>query len=238
MSIDAPVRPEDVFPVRSRVSWGPIFAGAMAALAVYFLLTLLGSAIGLTVGDDVRPRTLATGAAVWAILVTAVALFFGGWIVSQLTVGETKAEAIVYGVILWGVVFAMLLWLLASGVRAGFNAMVGVASAGQVVAQNISEEDWQEAARRAGVPQERIDEWRQQAKDLPADARKAVEDPENRRAAAETATKASWWAFGGTLVSMIAAVAGAVFGAGPTLRLLPVAAASRVTIREAAVPIK
>jgi len=222
---------EDLLPVRSRINWAPIIAGAVVALAVYFLLTLLGGAIGLSVSDDVRSDNLATGAAIWAVISTALALFLGGWLTSQLTVGETKAESVVYGVLLWGVVFAMLMWLLASGVRTGFNAMVGVASASRAVAANTERSDWEDAAARAGVPRERIQEWQNQAKDVPADLRRAAEDPANRQAAADVATKASWWAVLGTIVSMIAAIAGSVMGAGPTFRLFRVGE-GRVTLRD------
>jgi hypothetical protein len=214
------LRVEDLVPVRSRVSWGAIFAGAVLALAVYLVLTLLGGAIGLTVSDNVRTDTLQTGAAIWAILATAVALFVGGWVTTQCTVGENKTEAVVHGIIMWGVVLAMLLWLMATGVRAGFNAMVGMANVGQAAARNTTAEDWETAARRAGVPQTTINEWRQKAADAPAEARRAAEDPAKQQAAAEAATQATWWTLLGTLLSMAAAVGGALVGTGPTFRIL------------------
>jgi hypothetical protein len=216
------VQAEDLVPVGSRISWGPILAGATLALALYSLLTLLGGAIGLSVSGSVRSDNLMTGAAVWAILTTALSLFAGGYVTSQLTVGENKSEALLYGVIMWAVMFAMLLWLMASGVRGGFNAVVGLAYAGGAVAKDTTAQDWETAARQAGVSQEQIDEWRRKAKDAPESARRAAEDPANQQAAAEAVTKASWWAFGGTLLSMIAAAAGALAGSGPTFRLVPV----------------
>lgn len=208
---DDVVQTEDLYPVGSRISWGPILAGAMLALALYFLLALLGAAVGLSVSDNTTVDTMATGAAIWAVLTTVVSLFAGGYIASQLAVGENKTEAAVYGLIVWGVVFGMLLWLMASGVRTSFNAMVGLAT----VASGTTTEDWAAAARRAGVPQERIDEFRRSVVDAPATARQTVEDPENQQAALEATRKTTWWAFAGTLASMIAAALGAVAGAGP-----------------------
>src|SRR5690349_4557248 len=125
MNDSTSVRAEDLLPVGSRVSWGAILAGAVVALAVYLVLTLLGSAVGLSVSDDVRSGTLGTGAAVWAILSTVVALFLGGWVTSQTTVGENKTEAIIHGVIMWGVVLFLMLWLVSTGLRTGFNALWG-----------------------------------------------------------------------------------------------------------------
>ncbi|MEX2121758.1 MAG: hypothetical protein WD847_19395 [Pirellulales bacterium] len=218
MAENATLRAEDLVPVRSRLSWGAIIAGAVLALAVYLVLTLLGGAIGLTISDNVRTDSLKTGGAIWAILATAIALFVGGWVTTQCTVGENKAEAVVHGVIMWGVVLAMLLWLTATGVRAGFNAMVGMAYVGSNAARNTSTEDWEAAARRSGVPQATINDWRQKAADAPAETRRGV-DPANQQAAVETATQATWWTLLGTLLSMAAAVAGAMVGAGPTFRL-------------------
>jgi hypothetical protein len=215
MAENATLRAEDLVPVRSRVSWGAIVAGAVVALAVYLVLTLLGSAIGLTVSDTVRTDSLKPGGAIWAILATAIALFVGGWVTTQCTVGENKTEAVVHGVIMWGVVLAMLLWLMATGVRAGFNAMVGMANVGTAAARNTTTGEWEAAARRSGVPQATINEWRQKAADAPAETRRAVEDPANQQAA----TQATWWTLLGTLLSMAAAVVGALVGAGPTFRL-------------------
>jgi len=215
MADNATIRTEDVLPVRSRISWGAIFAGAAVALALYFLLTLLGGAIGLSSSGRVRAETLSTGAAVWAVLVTVLALFVGGYVTSQCSVGENKFEAVLYGIVLWGVLFAMLLWLAASGIRAGLSAMVGMTQATQA-----SSVDWELTAREAGVPQAKIDEWRKEASATAEEARRAAKDPENQREAAETATRVTWWAFLGTLVSLLAAVAGSYAGAGPRFRLI------------------
>jgi hypothetical protein len=220
MSETATVGVEDVLPVRSRVSWGAIFAGAMVALALYFLLTLLGAAIGFSVSGRVRPETLSAGAtfcAVWALMVS---LFVGGYVTSQCSVGENKFESVLYGIILWGVLFGMLMWLMASGVHAGFNAIVGMTHASQAIVGNEGAKSWEDAARRAGVPQQKIDEWRKSGTDTAEQARRATEDQTKQEAAAEAATRVTWWAFLGTLASMLAAVTGAYVGAGPRFRLV------------------
>ena len=241
MAVDTPahVHTEDLMPVRSRISWGAITAGSVLALALYFLLTLLGGAIGFSISGNTSANTLGTAAAVWAIIVTALCLFIGGFVASQLTVGENKTEAALYGLLVWAVVFAMLLWLMATGVRAGFNAMVGVATAGSAAvsatAQNTTQEDLEAYARKAGYTQQQIDEMKQKAKDAPAQAKQATEDPATKQKAeaaahdaGEAATKVTWYTFLGTLVSMIAAAAGGYVGAGPTFRLF--AAPTRGTI--------
>ncbi|WZO95864.1 hypothetical protein EP7_002834 [Isosphaeraceae bacterium EP7] len=115
----------DVLSVRSRVSWGAISAGAMVALAIYFVLTLLGVALGLEGAVRGQPN-LGFGAALYSIITLLVAMFMGGWAVSRLAVGESKLEAILYGVILWGVLFMGMFWLVSVGVRVGFGALLGL----------------------------------------------------------------------------------------------------------------
>src|SRR4051794_12765683 len=97
------VRAEDIVPVHSRINWAPVLAGSVLALAMYFLLTLVGTALGLSIHGRVNDRSLAIGAVVWAIIVTAWCLFVGGFVASQFTTGENKFEGTVYGFLVWGV---------------------------------------------------------------------------------------------------------------------------------------
>ncbi len=103
----------------------------------------------------------------------------------------------------WAVTFAMLVWLMATGVRVGFNAMLGVATAGTTIAEtatkNMSQEDMEAAARRFGFDQTQIDAVKERAKNAPAEARQAVEDPATRekvnavaREVGDKATKVTW----------------------------------------------
>jgi hypothetical protein len=118
----------DLLAVRSRVSWPAIAAGAMIATAIYFVLTLFGLALGIEVAVRGTTTHLGAGAALYSILTLLLAMFFGGWATSRLAVGESKLEAVLYGVILWGALFLGLVWLFSAGIRTGFGAMVGLSS--------------------------------------------------------------------------------------------------------------
>jgi hypothetical protein len=122
------LRATDLLAVRSRVSWPAIAAGAMVATAVYFVLTLFGVALGIEVAVRGATTHLGAGAAIYSVLTLLLAMFFGGWATSRLAVGESKLEAVLYGVILWGALFLGLVWLFSAGVRTGFGAMVGLSS--------------------------------------------------------------------------------------------------------------
>jgi len=234
---DNEVRVEDVKSVGTRISWGAVLAGAVVALALYVVLTTLGAAIGFSVGRDLSVRTLANGGLVWAILTVGLSLFAGGWVVSQLTAGETKCESMVHGVILWGTVFAVMLGMVGMGIRSGFGAMLNIAYAGDRMAERgddaslrelgFSDKDINEGRERRamatakewGFTQEQIDkarEARDAAKSKVADTVATSDADSIRRGVAMT----TWGAVFGMILSMGAAIAGALVGAGPSFRLL------------------
>lgn len=133
--VDSP-RAQDVLSVRSRVSWAAIFAGAMVSLSIYFLLTLLGVALGLEVAMRRGTDSLGAGTAIYSIFALLISMFFGGWATSRLAVGESKLEAVLYGLILWGLLFVGMFWLVGQGVRIGFGAMAGLASGAVTIADD------------------------------------------------------------------------------------------------------
>ncbi len=159
-SVTPSLKATDLLAVKSRVSWGAIAAGAMVSLAFYFLLTLAGIAIGLETAAR-RPEEL-TGLAlaIFSITTLLISMFFGGWATSRLAVGETKLEAVLYGVILWGVLFVGMLWLVSAGVRVGFGAMLGLASGAVVVT-----DDDPAAAANQGATSTLLDRFNKQGSD-------------------------------------------------------------------------
>ena len=125
----------DLLSVKSRVSWAAIAAGAMVALSIYIVFSMLGVALGIEFAVRGTDANFGAGAAIYSILALLLSMFFGGWATSRLAVGETKLEAVLYGLILWGVLFLGMVWLLGTGVRAGFGGMIGVASGAYTVVQ-------------------------------------------------------------------------------------------------------
>ena len=204
---------EDIAPVRSRISWAAILGGALVTLAAYLVLTFLCAAIGLSLTETtIRDRTIAIGAVVAAIIVMAGSLFLGGWVTTQLSVGENTREAVIYGVLTWAVVTAISLCMIGTGIRAGYMALMGSA----LVAQNeqqIQGKTWEEMARDAGVKQEDINKLN------PDRVRAEANDPANQERARQTSITVAWALFGGTLLSIGAAVGGAVVGKGASFRL-------------------
>jgi hypothetical protein len=216
---------EDVAGVRSRVSWGALLGGAVIAIAAAVVFTALFAAIGVSLREtDLRGETIGIAGIVAAIATLAGSLFLGGWVTSQLTAGETRQEAVIYGVLTWAIVTAASMMMVGMGVRAGYFALMG----GTLVAQNsqtVQQRSWEDMARDAGVSQASIDAAK--ANLDPARARAAANDPANRARAENVAVAASWGALVALLVSIAAAVGGAVAGSGPQFRLFPAGVATQ-----------
>ena len=82
---------EDFASVGTRISWGAILAGSAVALGIFFLLSTLGAAVGLSVNDRVDATKMETGVIAWAVVTTVAALFVGGIVTSLFTAGENKS---------------------------------------------------------------------------------------------------------------------------------------------------
>ena len=88
-------------------------------MAIYALLMSLGVAVGMSVDDNANSRNFGTSAGVWSFISLLVSLFVGGWVTTQVTVGESRTEAVLYGVVVWATTSVLLLWLTANGIQAG-----------------------------------------------------------------------------------------------------------------------
>jgi len=210
----ATIQASDVLPVRSRISWSAVLAGAFIALTAYLVLATLGVAMGLSLSNRMSSQALGIAAGIWAIVSMLVALFVGGCVCSRCTAGENKTEAAMGGVVVWGVVFVLLAWLSTGALNTGLRAVFGVANtATQARADGnpLSEK----SLRDAGFSDDQIEKMRGQFDKLRGRVSDASE--EDRTAASKHATAAAWWTLTGIILSLAASVVGALVGAGPTL---------------------
>jgi hypothetical protein len=216
----------DLVGVRSRVSWGAIAAGAMVALTIYIVLTMVGVALGIELAVRGTGDQFGAGAAIYSIVVLLLAMFFGGWATSRLAVGESKLEAVLYGLILWGVLFMGMVWLLSTGLRSGFGALFGTASG--VYTTDEGRVDYDRVARdlkQAGVDEATVNKYRgyyERIRDNPASAADVSRELGGDAAAQQAARQASWWAAGGILVSLVTVILGSLVGSGELLQPVPI----------------
>jgi len=187
------VEPRDLKSVGTRVRWSAILAGVVTALSTFLLLTLLGTAMGLSLPRDLGSDTFSWLGAIWAGLSLLVSMFLGGYAASQIMVGETKGEAPLYGVLVWGTIFVLLPLLAALASRGGQENLLS---------------RWVNYQYGATDPQT-AKATEQAAQDTKETAQQAYETGD--------AARVAWTTFATGVLSLLAAIAGALVGSGPEL---------------------
>jgi hypothetical protein len=127
---------------RTPFSWSAAIAGALAAMAVTFIIVALGSGIGLSFaspyGSGPSAKTLTIAAAVWLVMAETMDFATGGYLAGRLrspaydgVIGETTLRDAAQGMIVWAIgVVAMLAlagWL--GWFAAGATAQVAAGAA-------------------------------------------------------------------------------------------------------------
>ena len=114
--VDEAIVARPVLPVRNRVQWGPVFAGVLAAIVVFLLLTILGIALGASVLEPANTAgEIGTWAAVWGAITAIVAFLIGGWIAARAAVTEGTFASLLNGVTVGIAGLLLIIWLTASG---------------------------------------------------------------------------------------------------------------------------
>src|SRR5262249_50604626 len=162
------------------------------------------------------------GTAVYSIVALLLAMFFGGWATSRLAVGESKIEAVLYGLILWGVLFTGMVWLLASGIRTGFGAMVGLAAGAYATDEGRIDVDRVAGdLKQAGVDEATVNKYRgyyERVRDNPGAAPDVGREVSGEAGTRAAAREASWWTLAGVLTSLATAIIGSLIGSGELLQ--------------------
>lgn len=185
-----------------RTSWGAILAGAVSAIGLQALLTVLGAAIGVTAyggaGDSAEGVSMFAG--IWWLITGTVSLLIGGVVVGRMITIPRNPELVVHGFTMWGLtaIFGfMFLWS-----SAGMVGSVGA----QSIDRNAPMESVNEALGTDVVVQSG------------GDGQGDVEAGGETVTAAEAqdaATAAAWWTLVALLLGVGAAIGGTYVGAAP-----------------------
>jgi len=198
----------DIWSTGTRIHWSPVLAGIVTALAVSALLTALAGAIGLTATNNMEGMSTKAVAIIagftWMVIMIA-SLIFGGYVATRLTTRETKFEALLIGILVWGGTAALT--------AAGLTALGNTALNATRTASSVRSEQpfWEQM----GLSEERM---RDRVSPMTAEERQRYDEMTTR--AKESARQinpqsTAWWTFFGMAMSLVAAMAGALFGAGP-----------------------
>jgi hypothetical protein len=207
----------------ARISWGAIFAGAVVALAIQLVLTLIGGAIGLATlnpatGQSPSSMTLGIGAALWLVISSLISLFMAGYVAGRL--GGTF-NGWLHGLATWATVTTLTLLLLATAA----GGLVGAASG--LGAFAVSNSDKMSPSQLPPTVQQQIDQLTAQARQSAdqAAAQAQATTPEQREAQArELGQRAAKGGAAGTGAAAIGLILGAFAAAigGKVGQRLPV----------------
>ncbi|MGT2516216.1 hypothetical protein ACVOMT_20245 (plasmid) [Sphingomonas panni] len=117
----APIDETRLGKTATRLSWGAIFAGVVLAIAIQLVLGILGAGIGLTMVDPVEGTTpgaagFGIGAGLYWLITTVIALGAGGYAAARVAGVHERFDALVHGLVVWGVTLILTLYLLTSAV--------------------------------------------------------------------------------------------------------------------------
>ncbi|HLP84095.1 MAG TPA: hypothetical protein VK157_07070 [Phycisphaerales bacterium] len=93
-----------------RSYWGPILMGATCAIAIQFIFTVLGIAIGATIGEETRGidgnlvRTMGLSAGLWWLITGTISLALGAIVLARVSGLPRSAALKLQAASMWGVV--------------------------------------------------------------------------------------------------------------------------------------
>ena len=184
-------------PVR-RISWGAIFAGAVVAITVQLILSLLGTSIGMSTIDPLQhsspdASTFGIGAGIWWGISSIISLFAGGWVAGHLAGVPDKTDAMLHGIVTWGLATIATVYLLASIVGSIVSGGASVAGAAATAAGSAATAAAVPAANAAKKQLEEsgisVDSMMAQAKQLLQQTGKPALQPESLENQAQAASE-------------------------------------------------
>jgi polyhydroxyalkanoate synthesis regulator phasin len=164
--------------VVKRMSWGAVLAGAVVALSVQVLLSLLGIGIGLATvdpaaGDTPDAASFGIASGVFYAVVTLVSLFAGGWVAGRLAGMPVRTDGLLHGLVTWAVAMLLLLYVVTTTVGALVSGALGmVSSTLQTAAQGMQAAAG--AAAQTDIGEDALNTIQQQAQQLLGQAQQAT----------------------------------------------------------------
>lgn len=190
----------------SRVGWGGIIAGTLVTIALMFMFTLLGSAIGLSAlkleAGQTPSQGAAIGAGIYAFITLLISFYVGGYCATRLCQPRMKSNAAMHGLSTWALLASLFLFMIGSGLTA---AMSGIFSFAGQTAQNL----FQSSGGNVSAMANKIPQAPPGTTPNPADTQRIAGEV---RQAVKSGT---WVAFFSFLFGGAACIGGAVAGGGP-----------------------
>lgn len=192
-----------------RVSWGAILAGSVVALVTQIMLSLLGLAAGLATVDPATEANpfggLAVGTGIWLAISTIISLLIGGYVAARLAGLPRRQDGIWHGIVTWGFVSLLALYLMTSAVGQLFNTATGIVGRGLTLLGDVAPVLEERIPQDPNLPSQ--GEIQQQLPEVSPQQAQQIADQ-----AAASLSSAALWAFIAMAVGLAAAAAGGAMG--------------------------
>jgi len=174
-------------PLLRRISWGSIFAGVIIAVVIQLVLSLIGAGVGLSVADPVHhdspdASAYGLGAAAWWGISSVLALMAGGWVAGHLAAAPGRTDAMLHGLVTWGLASLISAYLVAStfasvvkGGATAVGATAAAAGSGLAAAAGPAADEAKKQLAANGIT---MDSLKAQAQELMAQTGKPALQPE------------------------------------------------------------
>jgi hypothetical protein len=175
-----------------RISWSGIVAGTALGWAIFFLIGLVGAAIGLAKFDpySANPANgLGAGSGVFGVLALLVSSFLGAYLAVRIAGDRRRSEALLHGALCWAFSLLIGAMLALGAARTAAQSAAAVASGSRAQARAERETN---VRRNTGPTQ--------------ADRDRAAD-------ATDTAAKTTGAAAGGALLGLVGSIVGALAAA-------------------------
>ena len=184
-----------------KVSWGGVWGGVLVAVGLLLLLTALGLAIGVSAAEpgQTEGAILGMAAGVWAGLSLLLALCMAGWVSTRIGATTDRTTGFFEGVLVWVVTVLLMVYLASSGIGMlanGAFSLVGGAS--QAIGSAVR------GGQAAAKAQEGMVALKEKAESDALEQKAQELQPAARTGA--------WMTFGALLLSLLAAIMGAMLG--------------------------
>lgn len=198
---DAAYTESRIVPFRYRLAWGPILMGAVCAIGIQFILTILGIAIGVsaaplaTANQLAEPavETMSISAAIWWLVTGTASLFIGGMVYGRLAGLPRGTPLMLEAMAMWAVVAVFGFVVLWTGMGMAASVSSPLSAVNQVPRLSMNP---------IVAPSDSFD-----ATDV------ANTDAATEQRATRALRVASWWSVVGLLAGVAASVVGAMTGA-------------------------
>ena len=193
----------DVLP---QFRWSAIIAGLIAAVATQFLLTAIGTALGVSAGaaaeNEDAAKGLGIGAGIWMILSPLASMFVGGLVAAWMARPADRRIAGFHGAMVWCLsmaIGALMVGMVATGAFATVAGTAG-ATAASVVGQDKTERE----QLKSEIKQKKNEAQAKTNAKGKTDGEKAADT------AADVGTGAAWAAVLAMLLSLGSAILGSL----------------------------